>query len=192
MHDKTTFTAEDKDGDGPFWPVIRSGLPIEPRFWTPRSSQFPKDARDSYAVIRHAVAKQGLPEDEHFFYRREMFYAGRYGPWFTQALYRSFGLISAYGHSVERPLAALAALLAVFCYYFDGKLPDPCPSALGLSTANTLPFFGSSFLRTYYRDCGATLGDTGNLIIASGLQTALSFILLFFLGLGLRQRFRLR
>ncbi len=86
----------------------------------------------------------------------------------------------------------MTLLIAAFWHYFRDGLPDACPSALGLSTANTLPFFGSSFIRTYYRDCGAALGELSNLIIASGLQTALSFILLFFLGLGLRQRFRLR
>ncbi len=77
LHDKTTFTAEEEDKDGPFWPVIRSGPPHQPQFWTPFSDQPAKDARDSYAAIRHAVAKQGLPDDEHFFFRREMHYAGR-------------------------------------------------------------------------------------------------------------------
>jgi hypothetical protein len=38
-------------------------------------------AKDSCARLRHALGKQGMPEEEHFFYRREMELAGAIDPW---------------------------------------------------------------------------------------------------------------
>lgn len=63
-----------------------------------------------------------------------------------------------------------------------------CPAPLTHSAANVFDFFG--FLRSYYPGCNPALPSGFKL--AAGIQTALAYISLFFLGLGLRSRFRLR
>ena len=49
LHQNTIFTANDR-----FWPAV--------------SSVEPEASRDSLAVIRHAISRQGLPEEEHYFF----------------------------------------------------------------------------------------------------------------------------
>jgi hypothetical protein len=51
-------------------------------------------AKDSCARLRHALGKQGMPEEEHFFFTREMHHAGQIGSWFERLPYRLFGWVS--------------------------------------------------------------------------------------------------
>jgi len=185
FHDKTQFTAE-----GVFWPQ--------------GSQPDPKQAKEACAVLRHVVAKQSLPEDEGFFFRKEMRFAGRCGPKPARPLYWLYGLVSNYGHSVWRPVAGLAAVAILFFPAFQGCLPaegycvvDPPAQRLlswkdsaGLSLSNMFKFFG--FQTLYFREFLGDKNLSDGIKVAASVQTGLSFVLLFFLGLGLRSRFRLR
>lgn len=84
LHEKTSFTAKVEN-----WPTTNQLVPVH--------------AKESCATIRHILANQGLPEDEHFFFRREMFFAGRIGSLWQRLPYLLFGLFSDYGHSIARP-----------------------------------------------------------------------------------------
>ncbi|WP_027258180.1 hypothetical protein [Leisingera aquimarina] len=115
--------------------------------------------------------------------------------------YLLFGLFSEYGYSILRPtlwlLGVWALGFAAFWGYLSGccvPAPDsvierPMGAAMALSFSNLFPLFG--FGRVYFggdfmRELPAVLKTL------AGFQTVASLPLLFFLGLGLRQRFRLR
>ncbi|MDY6942243.1 MAG: pentapeptide repeat-containing protein [Pseudomonadota bacterium] len=157
-------------------------------------------SRRACAIIRHALGRQGLPEDEHFFFRQEMDFAGRSGSWLERLPYRLFAAISMYGYSIARPAVALFLLFLLPALVFKAAFELDCISnglthfcvtfgqPFGLSFANTFGFLG--FHRLYF---GGFLGSApGWVQVLSGVQTVLGVILLFFLGLGLRTRFRLR
>jgi hypothetical protein len=146
-------------------------------------------AKDSCATLRHALGKQGMPEEEHFFYRREMKLAGAIDPWNRGFPYRLFGWASDYGYSIARPANALLALwLWIILVYTEGG-GFGVFEALGYSFANMFKFFG---LQRIYFDYEIIRTWPAWVQGVSATQTVLSFILLFFLGLGLRTRFRLR
>ncbi len=187
-HDSTSFSAREE-----FWPKKETGQG--------KGQFFPEAARRSCATIRHHLAKQGRPEDEHFFFRREMHFAGKIGSIWQRLPYLLFGLFSEYGYSILRPtlwlLGVWAFGFAAFWGYLsgccvpapDGVIERPMGAAMGLSVSNLFPLFG--FGRLYF---GAEFMQSLPAVLKtlSGLQTVVSLPLLFFLGLGLRQRFRLR
>jgi hypothetical protein len=150
-------------------------------------------AKDSCARLRHALGKQGMPEDEHFFFTREMHHAGQIGSWFQRLPYRLFGWVSGYGGSFERPALGLIWLfLAPLGVYLAALGPTSLATfgkAMALSFASIFKFLG--FQRTYFGMDGFQNVDI-IVQMLTATQTVLSFILLFFLGLGLRTRFRLR
>ncbi|MEP4036210.1 pentapeptide repeat-containing protein [Pseudophaeobacter sp.] len=168
--------------------------------WPHKTTQPPELARDSCSTIRHILAKQGLPEDEHFFFRKEMYFAGQIGSIWQRLPYLLFGLFSDYGHSIARPTFWLAGIWAfgfvAFWGYFSGccvpapldVTERPMGTAMGLSFSNLFPLFG--FGRTFL--AAELAGLPAVLKTLAGFQTVFSLPLLFFLGLGLRQRFRLR
>ncbi|MCB4455344.1 pentapeptide repeat-containing protein [Leisingera sp. McT4-56] len=167
-------------------------------YWPYQTKQDSEVARDSCATIRHILAKQGLPEDEHFFFRREMHFAGKIGSLWQRLPYLLFGWFSEYGYSIARPFWWLFAiwLLGTFVIaeHFVNETAKPLLgsddwTAMALSFSNLFPLFG--FGRAYF---GAEFLQAlpPHLKVLSGVQTVASLPLLFFLGLGLRQRFRLR
>lgn len=183
LHQNTDFSAEEA-----YWPV--------------KTAQKPAQARESCATIRHAIAKQGLPEEEHFFFRREMEFA-RQVEWadkdagwlrFKAWPYLLFKVFSNYGESIARPVRALCELFvlgagALFGFY-SAMLGfwQAAGLAAAVSFSNLLPLFG--FGRTFLKDDLEMLPS--GLQFVSGAQTVLALPLLFFLGLALRKRFRLR
>lgn len=177
LHDKTEFTAK-------------------PEAWPLTTTQPAEEAKASCARIRHAIAKQGLPEEEHFFYRREMGFACQIGPVWQRLPYQIFKLLSDFGYSIQRPVEALSLLwvcpaVLFFCHAQTGRLADypEIGRALALSFANIFYFLG--FHRTFFTpDVVQRLPAA--LQVLSGFQTLAGVALLFFLGLGLRTRFRLR
>jgi hypothetical protein len=243
LHANTIFTAKDsveREEDGKKKNI---------RLWPSTKAADPEPSRESVAIIRHAVAKQGTPEDEHFFFRREMAFRARMGgrfewpswtspfkkplrcpfdaiAWIWQRVpyrasieegcrrfrsavsgffqrlpYQMFGLVSEFGYSIQRPVYSLLALFVIFGAIFAAASygggwhvdsPKPWVQCLvapfGLSFANIFAFFG--FHRLY--EPGLLSGAPWWMLVLSGVQTVLGFILLFFLGLGLRTRFRLR
>jgi hypothetical protein len=81
LHEKTTFTAK-------------------PAHW-PKTASDPVAAKAACAIMRHCVGKQGLPEDKHFFYRREMGFGTQIGGLQEKATYFFFDWLSEFGHSIE-------------------------------------------------------------------------------------------
>ena len=179
LHQNTAFTAADE-----YWPT---GAPDNP-----------KAARASCAVIRHSLDKQGLPEDQHFFFRREMAFAGRIGNWGQRLPYRLFGAVSEYGYSILKPSLWLLGLWIVpaliYMGYFNwlNELYDGKHGALegfAISFVSMFNFLGLHrlyFGTEYYQSLNPFVQ-----FLTAG-QTVLGVILLFFLGLALRTRFRLR
>jgi hypothetical protein len=174
LHQNTIFTAND-------------------RFWPSMSSVEPVASRDSLAVIRHAVAKQGLPEEEHYFFRREMRFRAKIGTVFERLPYILYQELSDFGNSIIRPTVGLLALWVVFglAYwigYYDPSKSETMFPAFGPSFANIFGFLGfhGRFMPKAFENTPAWL------IAASGFQSLFGFVLLFFLGLGLRARFRLQ
>lgn len=195
LHEKTTFTARRKPSPDE---IKENGELKGVVYWPYQTIQEAVSARESCATIRHALAKQGLPEDEHFFFRREMEFSRRIGPSWRRAPYVLYGWLSLYGYSIQRPLLWLLGiwLLGTFVIaeHFVAETAEPLLgsddwTAMALSFSNLFPVFG--FGRAYF---GAEFLQAlpQHLKILSGFQTVASLPLLFFLGLGLRQRFRLR
>ena len=185
------------------WPTLKPGLlaRLDARLGLRKrvaySEQSPEIVKASAASLRHAMARQMLPEEEHFFFRREMWGAARSGPILARPIIWLYGAVSNYGHSISRPAALLTVLWLAGLIIFAGQATQDdtgAPVTLGtwqaafFSFANMFKFFG--LLGTYFEDVAGGFPDT--IQVAAGTQTVLAFILLFFLGLGLRTRFRLR
>ncbi|UWQ43337.1 hypothetical protein K3718_05065 [Leisingera aquaemixtae] len=127
-----------------------------------------------------------------------MHFASKIGPIWQRLPYLLFGWFSECGYSIARPFWWLFAiwLLGTFVIaeHFVTETAKPLLgsddwTAMALSFSNLFPVFG--FGRAYF---GAEFLQAlpQHLKVLSGLQTVASLPLLFFLGLGLRQRFRLR
>ena len=174
LHERTSFTDHSEN-----WP---------------KASRNPARAKDSCAVIRHNLGKQGLPEAEHFFYRREMGFAGQSGPLWQRPPYWLFGWFSDYGYSILTPFLWLLLLIVLGAYVLAWGLAGGAQAVsfeqgLGLSFSNVFNFLG--FHRTFV-EADFTLKLPQWLKVVSAFQTIAGVVLLFFLGLGLRTRFRLR
>jgi len=87
--------------------------------WPQRPKADPAQARESCAKIRHALAKQGLPDEEHFFFRRKMGFAAQIGGFWQRLPYRLFGLVSNFGESIARPLIGLGVAFVTFAVMFS-------------------------------------------------------------------------
>ena len=179
LHELTQFTAKPQN-----WPV--------------RTAQDPEDAKIACAAIRHALAQQSLPEEEHFFFRREMKFARQIGGFWQRLPYRLFGVFSNYGHSIAQPLLWLIILWfaggLAYAPHFGGiALLQTDPVRLiepfSFSLASQFQFLG--FQRIYF---GPEYVQALPIWIQglAGVQTISGVMLLFLLGLGLRARFRLR
>ncbi|MEX0970887.1 MAG: pentapeptide repeat-containing protein [Paracoccaceae bacterium] len=185
-------------------PRIHQATMHEATYFTRDAAYWPKpDAKtaersaDDYSRLRQFMNKLQKPDDEHFFLRQELACKAMLGGWWHRLPIRLYGWVSDYGYSLLRPTIGLAATWLVpflaylvafsWCHVlYDGG--EPWGPAFGLSIASSFGFFG--FNRVYYGELFSTAPDW--LMFMTGLQTILGFIFLFFLGLGLRNRFRLR
>jgi hypothetical protein len=100
-----------------------------------------------------------------------------------------YGIICDFGRSYIRPLIGLFVVAAIGALIFlPFKILSPWQS-LGLSFANTFNVFG--FRKDYFD--AATISNLPDLLkVLSAVQTILGTILLFLVGLGIRNRFRMR
>ena len=189
---RETVVLTAKDGH---WPDMRQVLSDEDAWHIPTKEV----AKESCAALRHALAKQGMPEEEHFFFRREMRFAAQIGGVWQRLPYKVFGVVSDFGQSIWRPAVGLLALWAIggllytvsyaWGAFDDGQQPREILFGFGLSFANIFKFLG---LQRSYFDVAFTQSLKPWLQVMGGLQTVVGFLLLFFLGLGLRTRFRMR
>lgn len=171
LHEKTILVTNPND-----WP--------DPKNY----KQNPKQARASCEVLRHSMNNQGLPEQAHFFFRREMAFAGRMGSLGQRLPYKLFGWLSDYGYSIYRPALWLIALWLGFASVYKVFSSLSFTESLGLSIASLLQFTG--WQRVYFSEVMADLPVW--LKILAGFQTIAGIVLLFLLGLGLRNRFRFK
>lgn len=173
LHPKTVFTAK-------------------PEFWPLSAKQNAEQIRECCAAIRHVFAQQGLPEEAHFFFRRELGAAGKVGNCWQRLPYFLFRVFSDFGHSIVRPTLWLVGCwalgVAAFWGYFMSIGKGGLGTAIALSFSNLFPLFG--FGRLYFKEVIDAL--PAPLAAWSGFQTVFGLPMIFFLGLGLRQRFRLR
>lgn len=161
-------------------------------------------AKTACSVVRHSLGKNGLPDEEHAFYRREMRLASQIGGWRQRIPYWLFGVFSEFGYSIKRPTFWLLVLWAIpaivyflffLCEYSRLSLAVKdvicygVMNASGISTANIFLFAG--FHNQFFTSDFITSLHPFIKIVGT-LQTVFSIPLLFFLGLGMRTRFRLR
>lgn len=184
--------------------IFHANAVFSPRehLWPEYCTTYVDVAKISCATIRHLLTQQGLPEDAHFFFRREMHFAGQIGSFWQKLPYKIYGCFSDYGYSIKRPTLALLLLWLIGSIGLALGLADlrsatnftasSFPASMvaaALSFSNLFPFFG--FTGTYFEP-GFMRELPAPLKVLSAAQTVLSLPLLFFLGLGLRTRFRMR
>ncbi len=166
--------------------------------WPTPTPNTAEDDRSAYARLRQFMNEAHNPDNEHFFLRREMQCKALLEPFWEQVWIALYRRAANYGHSIWRPFFALGVLVTagwlVLNAYFawrniiwgDDKTGW---EALGLSFSNTFGFLGFNrlyFGTEYWEDFHPFLKFMG------AVQTILGVIFLFFLGLGLRNRFRLK
>ena len=162
--------------------------------WPEVTADNAEEGKGIYARLRRIMNDLHKPDDEHFFFRREMECKALLENSFDKAFIKGYGMVSDYGYSVMRPIACLSLNVAFGWVTMSAYLEKitgtahPIAEGLGLSIANTFPFLG--FIRRFHGD---VYKDAPNWIeVIAGTQSILGVILLFFLGLGLRNRFRLK
>lgn len=193
LHAKTNISAEDD-----FWPKTGkqktgsrqdSEQGEEKRYrFLEDEPQTDKQAAQSCAHLRQNMAAQGLPEAAHFFFRREMTHRSRISRWWERPFYTLYRGVE-YGYGVWQPVVGIIATWALgagalWCW--------GCMSgwtAAGLSFSNIFRFFG--FQRVHFEP-EIINSLPFPLEVMTAVQTVVGFVLLFLLGLGLRNRFRLK
>jgi len=141
---------------------------------------------DAYACLKLEMDRLKKHGDELEFFAREMQSRRVYlGAWrgFPFTLY---WLLSNYGRSYVRPLVAIFVVSAIGAGVFRHFDARTCEEALGLSAASTLNVFG--FRRDFHLSIDTPLNW---LKVFAAFQTILGTILLFLIGLGIRNKFRI-
>lgn len=168
--------------------------------WPSVSERNAEAGKQAYTRLRQIANDLHNPDDEHFFLRQEMRCKEVLADPFHAWMFRLFRWASDYGYSVARPAAAMVVIWAIGAAAFAGCMASPASSGLpadvtdspfragmSLSFANLFGFLGIN--RLYFLEVLRGFPDV--LQFVAGAQTVLGVILLFFLGLGLRNRFRL-
>jgi hypothetical protein len=148
-----------------------------------KCEQSPEEARASCEVLRHAMNNQGLPEQAHFFFRREMQFAGRIGSLWQRLPYKLFGWLSIMVIPSIVQLFGLIALWLGFASVYMVFSNLSYTESLGLSIASLFQFTG--WQRVYFSELMQCLPVW--LKILAGSQTIAGIVLLFLLGLGTAQ-----
>ena len=174
--------------------------PMDPKVQATLLRQILVEDKRAYEQLRIKCGALGKVEDEHLFFRKEMELTGRLSPWYTRATYRLYHLVSDYGYRYWRPIAGMGWLWVLWSVFYalhfmardqlhlcmDGV--ELLLRTMGLSFANIFAVFG--FYRRFPSDLLAD--PTFMTVLLTVSETLLGFVFLFFLGLGLRTRFRLR
>ena len=156
----------------------------------PKAKDEAEDFIRAYERLKLEMDRLKKHEDELDFFALELqsrrVMLGRWGWGLPIAIYGAF---SDFGRSYLRPFVALfyLALLGTLAFMPSNSLSSW--QSLGLSVANTLNVFGfrKDFFDAATIECLPTL-----LKILAAVQTILGAILLFLLGLGIHNRFRMK
>ena len=153
------------------------------------------ESKRAYTRLRQVMNELHKPDDEHFFFRQEMRCKALLENIWNRWPFVLFRWMSDYGYSVTRPIAWLAAVVVlggavIGSYLRTTGIPGNGSiwQGLGVSFSNTFPFLG--FTRKMHTDFFKIAPAW--LDALSAAQSILGVILLFFLGLGLRNRFRIK
>jgi len=121
-------------------------------------------------------------------------------PWFNKILYWICKQVSDCGHSVWQPLSCISGLWLIWTIGYTAVFlhkngavrlidtPEVLIAAAGLSFTDIFSFFGFDRRLSNFEFCDESYW----FIFFTGAETILGFILLFFLGLGLRNSFQLK
>jgi uncharacterized protein YjbI with pentapeptide repeats len=171
LHQKTTVSAKKEN-----WPDPQN------------CDQNPEQAKATCEILREQMEAQGLHEQAHFFFRREMHFSRKAGSFWQAIPNWFFYFLSDYGYSILRPVLGLLScwITGALIYFDTTKLTFG--GAMGLSVSNLLQITGIQ--RVYWSDFIECL--PWGLKFLGGAQTLLAIPLLFLLLLGLRNRFRLK
>ena len=172
--------------------------------WPPKFSRVAEDKEDGAALRRlKEIAETNKDHQAALRFSADENRAKRWieTSWFGSVLDMAFSAFSNYGQSILRPSFWLGLIFALSMYAYKAKqLPklatdgwaDWAQAAL-LSASNGLPFLPQS--RDLREDALMALYGTTDPSLCVDLlmitQGALSFVFLFLIGLGLRNRFRL-
>lgn len=179
------------------------------KLWPNEKSLYNEESRETFSALSHAMDSRGLKDHAHFFFRREMMCRESIANGLDALLLRAYRYLSNFGYSVVRPLwglliVVLLGAITFFVYSLDAACYQnrsvevkecltstfsEAPSFVAISFSNTFAFLGfqrAFFEVNFLRDLPSFLK------VVTAAQTLLGIILLFFLGLGLRNRFRLK
>ena len=178
---------------------------ISPKLgWPPKLSRVAQDPQDGPKLRRlKEIAETNKDHQAALRFSADENRAKRWieTSWFGSVLDMAFSFFSNYGQSILRPSFWLGVIFALSMYAYKAKqLPklatdgwaDWAQTAL-LSASNSLPFLPQSReLRTGALKALYDTTDPSSFIDALMItQGVLSFVFLFLIGLGLRNRFRL-
>jgi len=147
----------------------------------------------AYEHLKKEMERLKKHEDEHVFFTRELRCREVIAGFPRHLVSRLYGGLSAYGWSILRPLQAMLALWAAGLMVL-WPLGGPDYSALAQHTAMGLSFANLFALLPLRKEVFATTLETLSPLahVVSAGQMLAGIVLLFLLGLALRNRFRMK
>jgi hypothetical protein len=176
FREKITLSAKQNTDTEIYWPDPKN------------CEQNPEAEKAICEILRVHMEAQGLHEQAHFFFRREMHFARKTGSFWQAIPNWLFYVVSDYGYSILLPFVWLYNFWMGGALIFLQFTELTKFKSLGLSISNLLQITGLQ--RVYWSDVIECLPSW--LKFLGGLQTLLAIPLLFLLLLGLRNRFRLK
>jgi uncharacterized protein YjbI with pentapeptide repeats len=151
----------------------------------------------AYERLKQEMERLKKHEDEQSFFRKELRARRRLFPFMSgeRLLNFVYQALSNYGNSISRPLLWLIGVFAAGVATFTkvpvcAGQPMPFKLALRLSFANIFVFLNDKRELTMAPDMASCLSNTTAAISAA--QSIAGVVLLFLLGLALRNRFRMK
>jgi hypothetical protein len=162
----------------------------------PQHESLAPDQVYAYERLKQEMERLKKHEDEQFFFRQELrAKRGMMEPWSGEWILNVlYGAVSDYGHSIGKPLFGLYLLFAsgIFVLW---SIPVFKESGMNFFSVASLGFVNVFSFLPARRDV-LTDEVVRNLSAAAhvvgALQSVLGLVLLFLLGLALRNRFRMR
>jgi hypothetical protein len=146
------------------------------------------DHLDNYERLKQEMERLKKHEAEQFFFIRETQCREVRDGFPKNLVSRLFGWFSDYGTSVAKPLKALAATWAICGILFENLTTMPAAKAWLFSAASLFDLLGAR--RNFFE---AEMKEMrGFAAFVATVETAVGLVLLFLLGLALRNRFRMR
>jgi hypothetical protein len=168
----------------------------EARLWPKANAANAEKGQQAYTRLRQIAVENHNPDLEHFFLRQEMRCKEVRAKGLDRLFFPGYRLLADNGISVARPVMGLVFVIASGWAAIGLHLKVTGTSGawtsfregLGISIGNTLPFLGlvGKMHPDFYASAPAWLDAF------SGAQSVAGIVFLFFFGLGLRNRFRLK